>query len=181
MQSDQDLEALVKLLPSLSHQLWVSPFLQLLSDCACRIQSLGVLVPLVQRHLVQLGLCCVQPLFHALESAISPIWCFEWVSGCWLWGGAIRKAVPFVELRLQNVRIPERGPGVTYWNPFHGKMFRDSLSLEQRLEGNWQKKMGSQLGSWLWPLKTKKGVQCLYGDYGTWLMVNPPYYPTTSG
>ena len=84
MQSDQDLEALVKLLPSLSHQLWVSPFLQLLSDCACRIQSLGVLVPLVQRHLIQLGLCCVQPLFHALESAISPIGCFEWVRGCWL-------------------------------------------------------------------------------------------------
>ena len=84
MQSDQDLEALVKFLPSLRHQLWMSPFFQLLSDCACRIQSLGVLVPLVQRHLVQLRLCCVQPLFHALESAISPIGGFEWVRGCWL-------------------------------------------------------------------------------------------------
>ena len=129
MQSDQDLEALVKLLPSLSHQLWVSPFLQLLSDCACRIQSLGMLVPLVQRHLIQLGLCCVQPLFHALESAISPIGCFERVRGCWLGARAIRKAVPFVELMLQNVRIPERGPGVTYWNPFHGRKCSGTHSL----------------------------------------------------
>lgn len=104
----QHLKAFIKLLPCLSHQLRLNPFLQFLGDRACRVQLFGVLVPLVQWHLVQLGLGSVQSLFHALKSGVAPVGTFVGVRrgglGCW----PIRKAVPFVELLLQYVGIPEK-------------------------------------------------------------------------
>ena len=104
----QHLKAFIKLLPGLSHQLRLDPFLQLLGDCARRVQLFGVLVPLVKRHLVQLRLCGVQSLFHALKSGVAPVRRFVGVGRgggcCW----PIREAVPFVELLLQYVGIPEK-------------------------------------------------------------------------
>ena len=67
------LKAFIKLLPGLGHQLGLDPFLQLLGDCARRVQLFRMLMPLVQRHLVQLRLCCVQSLFHALKSGVTPV------------------------------------------------------------------------------------------------------------
>ena len=96
-----------------------------------------MLVPLVQWHLVQLGLGSIQSLFHALKSGVAPVGSFVGVRrgglGCW----PIRKAVPFVELLLQYVGIPEISNIAYFPNMFH----QSSLSLEQRLEGDRQEEM----------------------------------------
>ena len=139
----QHLKAFIKLLPGLSHQLGLNPFLQFLGDRACRVQLFGVLVPLVQRHLVQLGLGRVQSLFHALKSGVAPVGRFVGVAGggCCCW--SIRKTIPFVELLLQYVGIPEKC-NVTLITKWRGtKCYQGLLSLEQRLEGDGQKEMRS--------------------------------------